>query len=79
MGNDGAWRRCVQRQGVVNEWVLEIGVPGLLNKLSGSWKSFGRRGALAAPCYVWSHFYYPLLIVNLLIYSMKMICTHKLC
>ena len=24
----------------------------------------GRRGALVAPCYVWSHFYYPLLIVN---------------
>ena len=35
----------------------------------------GRRGALVAPCYVWSHFYYPLLIVNLLIYSIKMICT----
>ena len=33
----------------------------------------GRRGALVAPCYVWSHFYYPLLIVNLLIYSIKMI------
>ena len=38
----------------------------------------GRRGALAAPpCYVWSQFYYPLLIVNLLIYSIKMICTTK--
>ena len=37
----------------------------------------GRRGALVAPCYVWSHFYYPLLIVNLLIYSIKMICTKK--
>ena len=24
----------------------------------------GRRGALVAPCYVWSHFYYPLLLVN---------------
>ena len=24
----------------------------------------GRRGALVAPCYDWSHFYYPLLIVN---------------
>ena len=30
---------------------------------------------MAAPCYVWSHFYYLLLIVNLLIYSIKMICT----
>ena len=38
----------------------------------------GRRGAPAAPCYVRSHFllfYYPLLVVNLLIYSIKTICT----
>ena len=40
-------------------------------------KRHGRRGALVAPCYVWSHFYYPLLIVNLLIYSIKMICTKR--
>jgi hypothetical protein len=40
-------------------------------------ESHGRRGALVAPCYVLSHFYYPLLIVNLLIYSIKMICTKK--
>ena len=39
----------------------------------------GRRGALAAPCYVWSHFYYSItlyeLIVNLFIYSIKMVCS----
>ena len=26
----------------------------------GQGQRFGERGALAAPCYVWSHFYYPL-------------------
>ena len=35
----------------------------------------GRRGALVAPCYVWSHFYYPLLLF--LIYSIKMIYEKK--
>ena len=34
----------------------------------------GGRGALVAPCYVWPHFYYLLLIVNKLFYPIKIIC-----
>ena len=40
----------------------------------------GRRGALAALAmfgHTRSHFYYPLLIVNLLIHSIQMICTKE--
>ena len=34
---------------------------------------FGRRGALAVPCHVWSHVITLSMILN--VYSIKMICT----
>ena len=50
---------------------------GVRQRLNKARDMHGRRGALDAPCYVWSHFCYPLLLVNLLIFSIKMICTKK--
>ena len=74
---DTEWRRKIKGQWRAKEQaVVRRGGVGKWSKTRTRWtetrctteveqgRRHGRRGALAAPCYVWSHFYYPLLLVN---------------
>ena len=71
----GQWREM--EQAVLSEEGTEQGTWGGTRCMTGGdrRRRNGRREALVAPCHIWSHFYCPLSIVNLFIYSIKVICS----